>query len=140
MSTEPVAAGESGDVRSPLAWDGEPAAKLSEGDLAHAVAFLENLSTTSPGFLGRSAGPGGDPGAPEGAVREVTFAMPEALIAAVRARAGDEGVGRYVVAAVTRQVELDLRAELAALVGSELEPVSPDVFAHLDTAPGGASS
>ncbi|MEO3813562.1 hypothetical protein ABGB17_31585 [Sphaerisporangium sp. B11E5] len=139
MSTEPVApaAGESGD-RSLLAWDGEPAAKLSEGDLAQAVAFLENLSATSPGFLGRSAGPDGDPGVAEDATvtRDVTVAMPEALVAAVRSRAGDEGFGRYVVAAVTRQVELELRGELAALIGAEHgEDVSAEVFAHLDAAP-----
>ncbi|GAA1276045.1 hypothetical protein GCM10009677_32000 [Sphaerisporangium rubeum] len=117
--------------RSPLAWDGEPAARLGEGDLAQAVAFLENLSASSPGFLGRSAGGDGD----AGVTRDVRLAMPEALVAAVRSRAGEEGFERYVVAAVTRQVELDLREELAALIGAEHEPVSPEEFAHLDAAP-----
>jgi hypothetical protein len=130
VSTEPGGpSGElDGDGRSALAWGGEPAAKLSEGDLARAVAFLESLSVTSPGFLGRPAADG------EGSrVREITVSLPEALISAVRLRAGAEAFDRYVAAAVTRQVELDLRAELAELVGSEHGPVSPEAFAHLDT-------
>jgi hypothetical protein len=49
--------------------------------------------------------------------------MPEDLTAAVQRRVGRGKFSQYVTEAVTRQLELDLLAELSELLSSEQGPV-----------------
>jgi Arc/MetJ-type ribon-helix-helix transcriptional regulator len=60
-----------------------------------------------------------------GAARKVSVSMPEDLTAAVQSRVGRGKFSQYVTEAVTRQLELDLLAELSELLASEHGPV-PD--------------
>ncbi len=53
--------------------------------------------------------------------------MPEGLTAAVQQRVGRGEFSQYVTEAVARQLELDLLAELAALLEDEHGPV-PEAF------------
>ncbi|HEY2549604.1 MAG TPA: hypothetical protein VGI64_03405 [Streptosporangiaceae bacterium] len=54
-----------------------------------------------------------------GAARKVSVSMPEDLTAAVQRRVGRGKFSQYVTEAVTRQLELDLLAELSELLASE---------------------
>ena len=67
---------------------------------------------------------------PSGTARKVSVSMPEDLTTAVQRRAGRGKFSQYVTAAVTRQLELDLLAELADLLGSEHGPVPEGYLAE----------
>jgi Arc/MetJ-type ribon-helix-helix transcriptional regulator len=54
-----------------------------------------------------------------GRVRKVSVSLPEDLTSAVQERVGRGEFSRYVAAAVARQLELDLLAELSELLDAE---------------------
>ena len=56
--------------------------------------------------------------------------MPEDLTAAVQRRVGRGKFSQYVTEAVTRQLELDLLAELSELLASEYGPVPEEDLAE----------
>lgn len=58
-----------------------------------------------------------------GAARKVSVSMPEDLTAAVQRRVGRGKFSQYVTEAVTRQLQLDLIAELSGLLTAEHGPV-----------------
>jgi Arc/MetJ-type ribon-helix-helix transcriptional regulator len=66
-----------------------------------------------------------------GAARKVSVSMPEELAAAVQQRVGRGKFSQYVTEAVTRQLELDLLAELSELLTDEHGPVPEE---YLDEA------
>ena len=65
-----------------------------------------------------------------GAARKVSVSMPEDLTAAVQRRVGRGKFSQYVTEAVTRQLELDLLAELSELLASEHGPVPEEDLAE----------
>lgn len=65
-----------------------------------------------------------------GAARKVSVSMPEGLTAAVQRRVGRGKFSQYVTEAVTRQLELDLLAELSELLASEHGPVPEEYLAE----------
>jgi Arc/MetJ-type ribon-helix-helix transcriptional regulator len=67
---------------------------------------------------------------PAGAARKVSVSMPEDLTAAVQRRVGRGKFSQYVTEAVTRQLELDLLAELSELLASEHGPVPEEYLAE----------
>jgi Arc/MetJ-type ribon-helix-helix transcriptional regulator len=67
---------------------------------------------------------------PSGTARKVSVSMPEDLTTAVQRRAGRGKFSQYVTEAVTRQLELDLLAELSELLGSEHGPVPEGYLAE----------
>jgi Arc/MetJ-type ribon-helix-helix transcriptional regulator len=60
---------------------------------------------------------------PAGLARKVSVSMPQDLTAAVQQRVGRGKFSQYVTEAVTRQLELDLLAELSDLLSAEHGPV-----------------
>ena len=62
-----------------------------------------------------------------GRARKVSVSLPDELTAAVRLRVGRGEFSQYVSQAVTRQLELDLLADLADELNAEHGPV-PDEF------------
>jgi Arc/MetJ-type ribon-helix-helix transcriptional regulator len=67
---------------------------------------------------------------PAGTARKVSVSMPEDLTAAVQRRAGRGKFSQYVTEAVTRQLELDLLAELSELLEDEYGPIPEDFLAE----------
>jgi Arc/MetJ-type ribon-helix-helix transcriptional regulator len=65
-----------------------------------------------------------------GAARKVSVSMPEDLTAAVQRRVGRGKFSQYVTEAVSRQLELDLLAELSELLASEQGPVPEEYLAE----------
>lgn len=65
-----------------------------------------------------------------GRARKVSVSMPEDLTAAVQERVGRGEFSQYVTEAVARQLELDLLAELSALLDAEHGPVSEEALAE----------
>jgi len=65
-----------------------------------------------------------------GAARKVSVSMPEDLTAAVQQRVGRGKFSQYVTEAVTRQLELDMLAELSELLASEHAPVPEEYLAE----------
>jgi len=65
-----------------------------------------------------------------GAARKVSVSMPEDLTAAVQRRVGRGKFSQYVTEAVSRQLELDLLAELSELLSSEHGPVPEEYLAE----------
>jgi Arc/MetJ-type ribon-helix-helix transcriptional regulator len=65
-----------------------------------------------------------------GAARKVSVSMPEGLTAAVQQRVGRGKFSQYVTEAVTRQLELDLLAELSDSLTSEHGPVPGELLAE----------
>ena len=62
-----------------------------------------------------------------GVARKVSVSMPEDLTTAVQQRVGRGKFSQYVTEAVTRQLELDLLAELSEQLTAEHGPV-PETF------------
>ncbi|MFB9853785.1 hypothetical protein ACFFMR_25710 [Micromonospora andamanensis] len=60
--------------------------------------------------------------------RKVSVSMPEDLTAAVQQRVGRGEFSQYVTEAVARQLELDLLAELSALLEAEHGPISDEAL------------
>jgi Arc/MetJ-type ribon-helix-helix transcriptional regulator len=71
---------------------------------------------------------------PAARARKVSVSMPEDLTAAVQERVGRGEFSRYVTEAVARRLELDLLADLAALLEAEHGPVSEAALAEADAA------
>ena len=67
---------------------------------------------------------------PAGTARKVSVSMPEDLTSAVQRRAGRGKFSQYVTEAVTRQLELDVLAELSQLLASEYGPVPAEHLAE----------
>ena len=67
---------------------------------------------------------------PAGTARKVSVSMPEDLTSAVQRRVGPGKFSQYVTEAVTRQLELDLLAELSELLASEHGPVPANYLAE----------
>lgn len=67
---------------------------------------------------------------PAGAARKVSVSLPEDLTAAVQHRVGRGKFSQYVTEAVTRQLELDLLAELSDLLTAEYGPVPEEYLAE----------
>src|ERR1700733_7637783 len=65
-----------------------------------------------------------------GAARKVSVSMPENLTAAVQHRVGRGKFSQYVTEAVSRQLEVDLLAELSELLASEHGPVPEEYLAE----------
>jgi hypothetical protein len=65
-----------------------------------------------------------------GAARKVSVSMPEDLTTAVQRRVGRGKFSQYVTEAVSRQLELDLLAELSELLASEHGPVPEEYLAE----------
>lgn len=65
-----------------------------------------------------------------GPARKVSVSMPEGLTAAVQQRVGRGKFSQYVTEAVTRQLELDLLAELSDLLAAEYGPVPEEYLAE----------
>jgi Arc/MetJ-type ribon-helix-helix transcriptional regulator len=65
-----------------------------------------------------------------GAARKVSVSMPEDLTAAVQRRVGRGKFSQYVTEAVTRQLQLDLIAELSGLLTAEHGPVPEESLAQ----------
>jgi Arc/MetJ-type ribon-helix-helix transcriptional regulator len=65
-----------------------------------------------------------------GAARKVSVSMPTDLAAAVQQRVGRGKFSQYVTEAVTRQLELDLLAELSELLTAEHGPVPEEYLAE----------
>src|ERR1039457_3222991 len=65
-----------------------------------------------------------------GVARKVRVSMPEDLTAAVQRRVGRGKFSQYVTEAVSRQLELDLLAELSELLASEHGPVPEEYLAE----------
>src|SRR5580658_7188649 len=65
-----------------------------------------------------------------GAARKVSVSMPEGLTAAVQQRVGRGKFSQYVTEAVTRQLELDLLAELSDVLATEHGPVPEEYLAE----------
>lgn len=65
-----------------------------------------------------------------GAARKVSVSMPEDLTTAVQHRVGRGKFSQYVTEAVTRQLELDLLAELSELLTSEYGPIPEEYLAE----------
>ena len=67
---------------------------------------------------------------PAGAARKVSVSMPADLTAAVQQRVGRGKFSQYVTEAVTRQLELDLLAELSDLLTAEHGPIPEEYLAE----------
>nr|MDT0664767.1 hypothetical protein [Micromonospora sp. DSM 115978] len=65
---------------------------------------------------------------PQGRARKVSVSIPEDLTSAVRDRVGRGAFSQYVTAALARQLEVDMLAELAALLDAEHGPVPDDLL------------
>jgi Arc/MetJ-type ribon-helix-helix transcriptional regulator len=65
-----------------------------------------------------------------GAARKISVSMPEDLAAAVQQRVGPGKFSQYVTGAVSRQLEMDLLAELSELLAAEHGPVSEQYLAE----------
>lgn len=65
-----------------------------------------------------------------GRARKVSVSLPEGLTAAVQQRVGKGEFSRYVTEAVAHQLELDLLAELSALLEAEHGPVPDEYLAE----------
>lgn len=73
-----------------------------------------------------------------GAARKVSVSMPEDLTVAVQQRVGRGKFSQYVTEAVSRQLEMDLLAELSGLLATEHGPVPEEYLAEARAAwPGG---
>jgi Arc/MetJ-type ribon-helix-helix transcriptional regulator len=64
------------------------------------------------------------------AARKVSVSMPEDLTAAVQQRVGRGKFSQYVTEAVSRQLEMDMLAELSELLSAEHGPVPEDYLAE----------
>ncbi|MFE9654737.1 hypothetical protein [Micromonospora sp. NPDC006431] len=101
------------------------------------LSAVHDLGKASPEFRAAVArlllDPSADPGPrlrPVGRARKVSVSMPEDLTAAVQQRVGRGEFSQYVTEAVARQLELDLLAELSAMLEAEHGPVSEEALAE----------
>lgn len=108
----------------------ELARLLASHDLGKAAQewqmLLERIETKSAGPVGnlRSLG----------RARKVSVSLPEGLTAVIQQRVGKGEFSHYVAEAVARQLELDLLAELAALLDAEHGPIPEEFLAEAGAA------
>ena len=99
--------------------------KAGDSELLRLLALYREISEASPELRERLEHvlrlP--DNVRPLGRARKVSISMPEELTAAVQRRVGRGEFSQYVTEAVSRQLELDLVAELAALLDAEYGPI-----------------
>lgn len=69
-----------------------------------------------------------------GRAKKVSVSLPEGLTAVVQQRVGKGEFSHYVAEAVARQLELDLLAELVALLDAEHGPISEELLAEAGAA------
>jgi Arc/MetJ-type ribon-helix-helix transcriptional regulator len=100
-----------------------------QGAFAEALASPEFQETTRRAFEAIAAT---DPSAlrATGLARKVSVSMPQDLTVAVQQRVGRGKFSQYVTEAVTRQLELDLLAELSELLTAEHGPVPEEYMAE----------
>ncbi|HEY4007278.1 MAG TPA: hypothetical protein VGM60_19125 [Pseudonocardia sp.] len=109
-------------------------------ELVGLLSGIHDLGKAAPGFTGSSARAEAARSEVLGTVRalgrarKVSISMPEGLTAAVQQRVGRGEFSHYVTEAVARQLELDLLAELAALLEGEYGPVPEEFLAEADAA------
>jgi Arc/MetJ-type ribon-helix-helix transcriptional regulator len=106
---------------------GEPAGLHDLGKASQEwQALLERIEATPTGPVGnlRSLG----------RAQKVSVSLPEGLTAVVQQRVGKGGFSHYVAEAVARQLELDLLAELAALLDAEHGPIPQELLAEAGAA------
>ncbi|MDI1459355.1 hypothetical protein QEZ54_00085 [Catellatospora sp. KI3] len=109
---------------------------IGDGDLIRLLALYRELASASPELRDRLDQvlrlP--DNVRPLGKARKVSVSMPEELTAAVQRRVGRGEFSQYVTEAVSKQLELDLLAELSALLEAEYGPVSEEALAEAGAA------
>ncbi|MBP2320915.1 Arc/MetJ-type ribon-helix-helix transcriptional regulator [Kibdelosporangium banguiense] len=120
---------------SSLGGHGQPTAEL-----ARLLGFIHDLGKVAPEFKellerveSAASGATGNVRA-LGRARKVSVSMPEELTMAVQQRVGRGEFSQYVTEAVARQLELDLLAELAALLEVEYGPVPEEFLAEAGAA------
>ena len=113
-----------------------PPEGAGDSELVRILALYRELAGTSPELRERLEQvlrlP--DNVRPLGRARKVSVSMPEDLAAAVQHRVGRGEFSQYVTEAVTKQLELDLLAELSALLEAEYGPVSEGSVAEAGAA------
>ena len=121
MTIEPV---DSGDARA------------GDADLVRLLAVYRELVESSPELRERLDAvlhlP--DNVRPLGRARKVSVSMPEELTAAVQRRVGRGEFSQYVTEAVSRQLELDLLADLSAILELEHGPIAAEHLAEAEAA------
>ena len=114
----------------------EPLGEAGDSDLVRILALYRELASASPELRERLEQvlrlP--DNVRPLGRARKVSVSMPEDLTAAVQRRVGRGEFSQYVTEAVARQLELDLLAELSAVLEDEHGPVSERLLAEAGAA------
>jgi Arc/MetJ-type ribon-helix-helix transcriptional regulator len=127
------------DDLGPLASHLQSTSELASRELASLLAAVHDMGKASQGWqqlMGRtemSTEPMGDLHS-LGRSRKVSVSLPEGLTAAVQRRVGRGEFSHYVAEAVARQLELDLLAELAALLEAEHGPVPEEFLAEAEAA------
>lgn len=118
----------------------ELAEGVDSGELAAVLRLLHDAEKVSPALLKRLArledaqsGRHEHPGRSSRA-RKVSVSMPEDLTAVVQQRVGKGEFSQYVTTAVTRQLELDLLAELSALLEADHGPIPEEYLAEAEAA------
>ena len=121
MTIEPV---DSGDARA------------GDADLVRLLAVYRELVESSPKLRERLDAvlhlP--DNVRPLGRARKVSVSMPEELTAAVQRRVGRGEFSQYVTEAVSRQLELDLLADLSAILELEHGTIAAEHLAEAEAA------
>ncbi|GAA4138033.1 hypothetical protein [Actinomadura keratinilytica] len=116
----------------PSEHDAPLALSASAQDRIHALErllILYGSSQHDEAMFRLAAASGGDPRS-LGPARKVSVSLPEGLTEAVRQRVGKGEFSRYVAAAVARQLESDLLAELAAELEAEHGPIPEEFLAE----------
>lgn len=126
----------SANIQGPAAWAQWTTALAALQPMLHEQrAFAEVLATPEFQATIRRAFEvitAADPSALKatGPARKVSVSMPEDLTTAVQQRVGRGKFSQYVTEAVTRQLELDLLAELSELITVEHGPVPEEYMAE----------
>ncbi|WP_250905344.1 HD domain-containing protein [Nonomuraea sp. NEAU-A123] len=113
---------------------------VAPADLAAMLAFVHDVGKTSPIFQERAARledalvAHGDRPESSAKARKISVSMPEDLTAAVQQRVGRGEFSQYVTAAVARQLELDLLAELSSLLEADHGAIPEEFVAEAEAA------
>jgi len=111
-------------------------ARAGDADLVRLLAVYRELVESSPELRERLDAvlhlP--DNVRPLGRARKVSVSMPEELTAAVQRRVGRGEFSQYVTEAVSRQLELDLLADLSAILEREHGPIDAEHLAEAEAA------
>ncbi|GAA3851379.1 hypothetical protein GCM10022243_16410 [Saccharothrix violaceirubra] len=102
--------------------------------LARQLGFLHDEGKAPEAFASTARTEHGHDERPLGRARKVSVSMPEELTVAVQRRVGRGEFSQYVTEAVTRQLELDLLGDLAALLAEEHGAVPEEFLAEAGAA------